>query len=174
MGIKAFSDIFRSVNLEYGNLKSRGNKKIKKKNGSWFMLLGVITTTNTLTSLTLGFNRSGLYYQPKKGPHVKKSSAPRLRRYRCVISKYGYRRIRVLLLRMGYTVENVLGRTVSAERLIRTLKAQEIYLNDYDNIPDARERVRHFLEQVYNQKRPHISARLFNTGRSGLNKKNLA
>ena len=29
MGIKAFSDIFRSVNLEYGNLKSLGNKKVQ-------------------------------------------------------------------------------------------------------------------------------------------------
>ncbi len=42
-----------------------------------------------------------------------------------------------------------------AERFIRTLKEEEIYLNDYDNIIDARKRIGHFLEQVYNQKRPH-------------------
>ena len=42
-----------------------------------------------------------------------------------------------------------------AERFIRTLKEEEIYLNDYDNIADANARIGHFIEQVYNQKRPH-------------------
>ena len=52
---------------------------------------------------TLGFNRSSLYYQPKKDPceatlrqEIEKLSA----RY----PRYGYRRITELLLRMGYTV----------------------------------------------------------------------
>ena len=42
-----------------------------------------------------------------------------------------------------------------AERLIRTLKEEEVYLNDYDDIADANTRIGHFTEQVYNQKRPH-------------------
>ena len=42
-----------------------------------------------------------------------------------------------------------------AERLIRTLKEEEVYLNEYDDIMDARERIGHFIGQVYNQKRPH-------------------
>ena len=42
-----------------------------------------------------------------------------------------------------------------AERLIRTLKEEEIHLNDYDDITDANTRIGHFIEQVYNQKRPH-------------------
>ena len=42
-----------------------------------------------------------------------------------------------------------------AERLIRTLKEEEIYLNDYENIHEARERIDHFIRQVYHQKRPH-------------------
>ena len=41
------------------------------------------------------------------------------------------------------------------ERLIRTLKEEEVYLNDYDNLADASSRIGHFIEQVYNQKRPH-------------------
>ena len=42
-----------------------------------------------------------------------------------------------------------------AERLIRTLKEEEVHLNDYENIQEARTRIGHFLEQVYNHKRPH-------------------
>lgn len=42
-----------------------------------------------------------------------------------------------------------------AERLIRTLKEEEVYLNDYDNILEAKERINHFIMEVYNQKRPH-------------------
>ena len=42
-----------------------------------------------------------------------------------------------------------------AERLIRTLKEEEVYLNEYDDISDARARIEHFILQVYNHKRPH-------------------
>lgn len=42
-----------------------------------------------------------------------------------------------------------------AERLIRTLKEEEVYLNDYDNILEAKERINHFIVEIYNQKRPH-------------------
>ena len=42
-----------------------------------------------------------------------------------------------------------------AERLIRTLKEEEIYLNDYEDITEARERIGHFITQVYHHKRPH-------------------
>ena len=42
-----------------------------------------------------------------------------------------------------------------AERLIRTLKEEEVDINDYDSIAEARDRIGHFITQVYNQKRPH-------------------
>ena len=42
-----------------------------------------------------------------------------------------------------------------AERLIRTLKEEEVHLNDYENIHEARNRIGHFIEHVYRQKRPH-------------------
>ena len=42
-----------------------------------------------------------------------------------------------------------------AERLIRTLKEEEVYLNDYQDITEARDRISHFITQVYHQKRPH-------------------
>ena len=42
-----------------------------------------------------------------------------------------------------------------AERLIRTLKEEEVHLNAYENITEARNRIGHFIEHVYHQKRPH-------------------
>ena len=42
-----------------------------------------------------------------------------------------------------------------AERLIRTLKEEEVCLNDYRSITEARDRIGHFITQVYHQKRPH-------------------
>ena len=44
-----------------------------------------------------------------------------------------------------------------AERLIRTLKEEEVHLNDYDTITQARARIGHFITQVYHQKRPHAA-----------------
>ena len=42
-----------------------------------------------------------------------------------------------------------------AERLIRTLKEEEVHLNDYGDIHEARARIGHFITQVYHQKHPH-------------------
>ena len=40
-------------------------------------------------------------------------------------------------------------------RLIRTLKEEEVHLNDYEDITEARQRIGQFIRQVYHQKRPH-------------------
>ena len=42
-----------------------------------------------------------------------------------------------------------------AERLIRTLKEEEVHLNDSQSITEARDRIADFITNVYNQKRPH-------------------
>ena len=42
-----------------------------------------------------------------------------------------------------------------AERLIRTLKEEEVHLNDYQSITEARDRIGEFITNVYNFKRPH-------------------
>lgn len=42
-----------------------------------------------------------------------------------------------------------------AERLIRTLKEEEVHLNAYEDIHEARDRIGHFITQAYHQKRPH-------------------
>ena len=42
-----------------------------------------------------------------------------------------------------------------AERLIRTLKEEEVDINDYQSITGARDRIGDFITNVYNLKRPH-------------------
>jgi transposase InsO family protein len=42
-----------------------------------------------------------------------------------------------------------------AERFMRTLKYEEVYLNDYDTFAEVLASVEHFIEEVYNHKRLH-------------------
>ena len=44
-----------------------------------------------------------------------------------------------------------------AERLIRTIKEEEVYLSDYRDLADARTQIGHFIEDVYMTKRIHSS-----------------
>lgn len=58
--------------------------------------------------------------------------------------------IQISIARRGRSWENGY-----AERLIRTLKEEEVHLNDYQDMYEARDRIGHFIRQVYHQKRPH-------------------
>ena len=58
--------------------------------------------------------------------------------------------IEISVARRGHPWENGY-----AEGLIRTLKEEEVHLNAYEDIHEARERIGHFITHVYNQKRPH-------------------
>jgi len=42
-----------------------------------------------------------------------------------------------------------------AERVIRTIKQEEVYLSDYESFSDAQEQIGHFIEDVYQNKRIH-------------------
>lgn len=44
-----------------------------------------------------------------------------------------------------------------AERLMRTIKEEEVYLSDYQNYHDAYQQIGRFLEEVYTHKRIHSS-----------------
>ena len=58
--------------------------------------------------------------------------------------------IRISMSRTGNPYDNA-----QAERFMRTLKYEEVYLFEYETMAEARARIRHFLEEVYNQKRLH-------------------
>ena len=67
--------------------------------------------------------------------------------YLSTLAQHG---VKVSVARRGCPWENGY-----AERLIRTLKEEEVYLNDYEDIHEVKVRIRHFITQVYHQKRPH-------------------
>ena len=41
------------------------------------------------------------------------------------------------------------------ESFIRTLKYEEVYLNEYETFSDALDNIAHFIDDVYNKKRLH-------------------
>jgi putative transposase len=59
-------------------------------------------------------------------------------------------KIKISMSRTGNPYDNA-----KAERFMRTLKYEEIYLNDYETIAEVRASVEYFIEAVYNRKRLH-------------------
>jgi len=60
------------------------------------------------------------------------------------------RGVRISMSRRANPYDNA-----KAERFMRTLKEDEVYLFEYETLAEAEERIGHFLEEVYNQKRLH-------------------
>ena len=58
--------------------------------------------------------------------------------------------VQISLAAKGRPTENAF-----VERLIRTLKEEEVQLNDYQSFEEARKRIGYFLEEVYMNKRIH-------------------
>ena len=58
--------------------------------------------------------------------------------------------IRISMSRTGNPYDNA-----QAESFIKTLKYEEVYLFEYGNLAEARGRIGHFIEEVYNEKRLH-------------------
>jgi putative transposase len=58
--------------------------------------------------------------------------------------------IRISMSRTGNPYDNA-----KAERFMRTVKYEEVYLADYQTLPEARASISHFIEEVYNRKRLH-------------------
>jgi putative transposase len=59
-------------------------------------------------------------------------------------------KIRISMSRTGNPYDNA-----KAERFMRTLKYEEIYMNDYETLAEVRASIEHFIEAVYNRKRLH-------------------
>jgi len=58
--------------------------------------------------------------------------------------------IRISMSRRGNPYDNA-----QAERFMKTLKYEEVYVFEYETMSEARARISQFLEEVYNQKRLH-------------------
>lgn len=60
--------------------------------------------------------------------------------------------IRISMSRKGNPYDNAF-----AESFMKTLKYEEVYLNEYGTFNDAIQNIEHFIEEVYNSKRLHSS-----------------
>lgn len=60
------------------------------------------------------------------------------------------RGIQISMSRRGNPYDNA-----KAESFIKTLKYEEVYLNDYETLAEARASIDHFLRDVYNERRLH-------------------
>jgi transposase InsO family protein len=58
--------------------------------------------------------------------------------------------IRISMSRTGNPYDNA-----KAERFMRTLKHEEVFLSDYQTFSEARASIKHFINEVYNRKRLH-------------------
>ena len=85
--------------------------------------------------------KSGLIHHSDRGKQY--AAAP----YVSLLVKH---QIRGSMSRPGNPYDNP-----QAERFMRTLKYDEVYLSDYQTLTEARASIRHFIEEVYNRKRLH-------------------
>ena len=58
--------------------------------------------------------------------------------------------IQISMSRTGNPYDNA-----KAERFMRTLKYEEVYMNDYETLAEVLASIQHFIEAVYNRKRLH-------------------
>ncbi len=61
-------------------------------------------------------------------------------------------KIAISMSRAGNPYDNA-----KAESFMKTLKYEEVLINDYETIEEARESIAHFIDEVYNRKRLHSS-----------------
>lgn len=64
-------------------------------------------------------------------------------------------RLQAVQARISMAAKGTPRENAQAESLFRTLKYEEVYLQDYESVDEARRSIGHFLDEVYNQKRLH-------------------
>jgi putative transposase len=104
-----------------------------------------IDTQLTLAALQMALNtrtiQAGLIHHSDQG--VQYAAAD----YVAVLREH---KIEISMSRTGNPYDNA-----KAERFMRTLKYEEIYMNDYETLAEVRASIEHFIEAVYNRKRLH-------------------
>jgi transposase InsO family protein len=104
-----------------------------------------IDTQLTLSALQMALNtrtiHAGLIHHSDRG--VQYAAAD----YVAVLHDH---KIEISMSRTGNPYDNA-----KAERFMRTLKYEEIYMNDYETLAEVRASIEHFIEAVYNRKRLH-------------------
>lgn len=104
-----------------------------------------IDTQLTLSALQMALNtrtiHAGLIHHSDRGVQYAATD------YVAILQEH---KIKISMSRTGNPYDNA-----KAERFMRTLKYEEIYLNDYETLAEVRASIEHFIETVYNRKRLH-------------------
>lgn len=110
-----------------------------------YALSPCITTALTLDALAMAIARrrpsQGVIHHSDQGVQYAASE------YVEVLKRYGFQ---ISMARTGNPYENAV-----AESFLKTLKAEEVYLQEYQTLEDARRRLPYFIDEVYNRKRLH-------------------
>jgi len=108
-----------------------------------------IDTELTLSALRMALSsrqiKPGLVHHSDRGVQYASGDYTRL------LKEHG---IDISMSRRGNPYDNA-----QAESFMKTLKYEEVYLSDYANMSEARSRIGHFLDQVYNRERLHSGLR---------------
>ena len=102
------------------------------------------------TALTLSALRMALLtrqFQPGLVHHSDRGVQYASNEYTDLLKEHG---ISISMSRQGNPYDNA-----QAESFMKTLKYEEVYLSEYSNLTEARSRIGHFLDQVYNRERLH-------------------
>ena len=113
-------------------------------------------------SLTLKPLKEALCHSVPEGHHSDQGVQSLSKAYVSTLTEHG---VEISIARRGRPWENGY-----AERLIRTLKEEEVHLNDYQNITEARDRIGHFITRLQSET-PTFGVRVFDT--YGISTKNL-
>jgi putative transposase len=104
-----------------------------------------IDTQLTLAALQMALNTRSI--QPRLIHHSDRGVQYAATDYVAVLHEH---KIEISMSRTGNPYDNA-----KAERFMRTLKYEEIYMNDYETLAEVRASIEHFIEAVYNRKRLH-------------------
>jgi putative transposase len=113
-------------------------------------VIGWSLDSHMMTELPLNALKMALGNRPVKPGLIHHSDRGKQYAAAAYVSLLVKHQIRGSMSRTGNPYDNP-----QAERFMRTVKYDEVYLSDYQTLNEARASIRHFIEEVYNRKRLH-------------------
>ncbi|MCA1617121.1 MAG: IS3 family transposase [Acidobacteria bacterium] len=113
-------------------------------------VIGWSLDSHMMTELPLKALKMALATRPVKPGLIHHSDRGKQYAAATYVSLLVKHQIRSSMSRTGNPYDNP-----QAERFMRTVKYDEVYLSDYQTLSEARASIRHFIEEVYNRKRLH-------------------
>ena len=113
-------------------------------------VIGWALQRRLITELTLSALQMALATRPLKPGLMHHSDQGKQYAAADYIALLVKHQIRISMSRTANPYDNA-----KAERFMRTVKYEEVYLADYQTLSEARASVSHFIEEVYNRKRLH-------------------